>query len=537
MHAGAPACSHRGQGDDTRVRQLSPVAGADTPAFEGDAMTETAPFRHPIAILSYNRPHYLREVLVSLAAQSLAFDPADVHLFQDGYRSRFGGPAVDETLKDECVAVFRTLFPEGVVHASDVNLGIALHFDKAERFFFEERGVDCAVFLEDDLILGPDYLAALDQLIDFALGEDLVAYVAAYGDHRASLETQCADPAAIIPMQHKWGFALTKRQWLRQREILEGYLAIVREREYAKRDVKRISAYFRTLGYDLPASSQDAAKDIASMVLGTAKVMTRACFGRYIGQEGVHFSKELFTELGFDKAVEFSGPLPTFRMPDRDTLARWADAMRRAGAIPPASAAANAAAVRAPGLGAAEIAALERWLGRSTAVLVYGVNGIAELAAATGVARLVGIDSDAAQIAAAEADPAVLAMVAAGRAVLRHVDIGPVREWGYPRDKAAAASWPAYSLAAFDGPDAIVPDLVVAKGRFRVGVVAQAILANPAGPVFVLPDFWSRRHYHPILEFVDEVERVNDMLIARPKADLDLRRLARVASTHLMDPR
>ena len=267
-------------------------------------------------------PDLLTKVLKSLKSQTIGVDGARVYLFQDGAKSRFTQIHADNSLQNECVKRFRKIFPDGQVLQSHVNLGVALNFDRAERLFFEDLQAECGLFFEDDLLLSPHYLDALLQLSHFALIEPLVAYVAAYGDHKAPLEKQRASPAKIVPMFHNWGFALTRRQWLRQREIVDGYLSIVRENEYMRLDEKRIAAYYASWGFTWPAFGQDAAKLVASLVLGTTRIMCFPCFGRYIGKEGTHFNEDSYNQLGYDRTELFHGPPPQFEFPSAAQLAK-----------------------------------------------------------------------------------------------------------------------------------------------------------------------------------------------------------------------
>src|SRR5690606_11436401 len=129
-----------------------------------------------------------------------------VYLFQDG------PPAGEDGSKQaECVRVFQEIFPSGNVMLAESNIGVALNFDRAEKKFFEELNSEYAFFFEDDLILNKFYIEALEQMTQFALEDDRIAYVSAYGDHRASLETQKNRQGDVIAMGHKWGFCLTQR--------------------------------------------------------------------------------------------------------------------------------------------------------------------------------------------------------------------------------------------------------------------------------------------------------------------------------------
>jgi hypothetical protein len=64
-------------------------------------MMATCPF--PIAILSFNRPDLLTEVLKSLKSQTVGVDGACIYLFQDGAQSRFTQEPADDFLQNECV--------------------------------------------------------------------------------------------------------------------------------------------------------------------------------------------------------------------------------------------------------------------------------------------------------------------------------------------------------------------------------------------------------------------------------------------------
>lgn len=266
----------------------------------------------PIAILSYNRPHLLKAFLASIKKQSAPVDPENIALFQDN----------GDAANDACIATFREAFPLGKIYPTENNLGIALNMDRAERYIFEVLGADVGYFFEDDLILGQHYIAALNQLADFALQDERIGYVAAYGCHAASLEEQKRRRHDVIPMTHKWGFALTRSHWCRQRDIIEPYLDIVRQRPYRERDHAAIQTYFRKLGYPLVATSQDAAKDVASFVLGATKIMSFACFGKYEGREGVHFTPEAYQLLGYDKTEVFNEP-PEFVIPNSLQIDNW----------------------------------------------------------------------------------------------------------------------------------------------------------------------------------------------------------------------
>jgi hypothetical protein len=259
------------------------------------------PAQAPIVVLAFNRPDYLAATLESLMRQE-GVDVAArrVFLFQDGGYNRASGVTYcSDAMIGSNIDMFRRIVPHGIPLVSYHNIGIALNFDRAERFVFEELEADAAVFLEDDLVLGRYYLAVLDRLVGLALTNERVGYVAAYGNPKAPLAIQRGELSRLIPLGHNWAFGLTRRQWLKQRPYVERYLSIVRGQDYLLRDHDRIIDLFHEWGLGAPGSSQDIAKSHACILTGSARVNTYACYGHYIGRRGVHFSNEVFEELGF----------------------------------------------------------------------------------------------------------------------------------------------------------------------------------------------------------------------------------------------
>ncbi len=142
-----------------------------------------------IALLSFDRPDYLRQVVHSLVKQLVPGD--EVFLFQDGGWNPFSGNRkASEGVIDACVRVFSS--PSGDlksigrgVFRSPVNLSIAGNYRRAEQYIFEALGRDAAVLLEDDLVLGPHYLGAIADLLGIA-ESDMSRPMATFGRHSVS---------------------------------------------------------------------------------------------------------------------------------------------------------------------------------------------------------------------------------------------------------------------------------------------------------------------------------------------------------------
>ncbi|WP_237213205.1 glycosyltransferase family 2 protein [Falsiroseomonas oryziterrae] len=280
----------------------------------------------PVIVMSFNRPHYLRETLLSLAAQPcVAAGRREVHLFQDGAVNFHSGEryATDEEI-EASVATFRSVFPAGTVHLAERNIGIALNFDRAERHVFLKRRFASACFFEDDMVLGPHYLATLQRFLDYAASpasHGMVGYVAAYGHHKAGLEEQLRKRRQVLLLGHAWGYGVTREHWLKVREVIDPYIKIVSDCDYRNRPKSRIGGIHNALGLAVRALSQDAMKMIATHWLGRVRLMPFVCNARYVGAQGVNFTPESWAKRGYGNEQLFPEEQTEFDWPSRDELA------------------------------------------------------------------------------------------------------------------------------------------------------------------------------------------------------------------------
>lgn len=257
----------------------------------------------PIVVMSFNRPHYLERVLGSLKGQAgITLDDHPIYLFQDGSVNRHSGKrhARDEDI-DRSIALFERFFPAGKSRPSPDNLGVALNFERAEREVFDTLDAPYAIFLEDDLELGPYYLKTMLHLAEMVLARQDIGYFAAYGKHLSTREHQMACADQIIPLNHNWAFGLTQAQWRRSQPYVAEYLDLVRDLDYRDRPHEDIFKLTQSWGAGAPGSSQDVIKSIACYLTGGCKINTTPAFGQYIGETGLHSNPELFSRMGFGK--------------------------------------------------------------------------------------------------------------------------------------------------------------------------------------------------------------------------------------------
>jgi hypothetical protein len=269
----------------------------------------------PVILFAFTRPEYLRRLCLSLKAQQgVTLPEAQVHLLQDGSRSRRSGIVHGDPQRiAESIAAFREVFPGGQVHAAPENLGIAMNLLRGERLAFQTLKADIAYFFEEDLELGPHYLAMLEALAGLVGRNPRVGYFAAYGDHRR--EADAAAPR-LVPLEHHWGFALTRRCWQAMQPWLKPFHDVYAQVDYQARPHLRIVELYAEKGVSSMASSQDVAKTMACAELGFARLNTDVGYARYIGAEGESFRADRFASHGFDRAC-VADDMPA-RMPAAD---------------------------------------------------------------------------------------------------------------------------------------------------------------------------------------------------------------------------
>ena len=280
--------------------------------------------RYPIVIFAFDRLDYLAALLHSLKAQTDgAMAGREVHLFQDGAACAWTGHMrTDRELTLRSIELFRTAFPEGRVHFTDANLGIALQWHRGEEFIFGERQAPAAYLLEDDTVLAPHYLDMADHLIDRAREHGRIAYVSAFGDPTASPEEQRAGARHLQQMEHIWGAAMLRDYWEKERRVIAPYYRMMCAQPYCNRPHDEILQLLcRTLGSGR-GTAQDSAKEAAAIALGYARLTTRACHARYIGERGVHFNRTIFERFGFDRTQLYPEPVFDLILPDTAEIDR-----------------------------------------------------------------------------------------------------------------------------------------------------------------------------------------------------------------------
>jgi glycosyltransferase involved in cell wall biosynthesis len=275
----------------------------------------------PIVILSFNRPAYLRQVLASLKPQIVRND--EIYLFQDGSWNDFSRRnKCKKQAIAECLDIFNEYFPGAKIFPSPTNLGIAGNYRRAEKYVFDTLKKDYALFLEDDLVLGDNYLLVISDLLKLALRNPRIGYVSAYGNMWATLEEQEILPGKLIQMHENWGAAFTRTSWEAQKNIREKYWDLIHDCDYSQRDHCAIVNFYKDLGFNCIQTSQDASRWVATLAAQMVRLTTATCQARYIGALGEHSDRTFYELHRFNKSV-FSPKRPPVAMPADWEIEQW----------------------------------------------------------------------------------------------------------------------------------------------------------------------------------------------------------------------
>tara|TARA_Y100000588_G_scaffold131165_1_gene143746 strand:- start:3327 stop:3911 length:585 start_codon:yes stop_codon:yes gene_type:complete len=100
-----------------------------------------------------------------------------------------------------------------------------------------------------------------------------------------------------------------------------------------------------------------------------------------------------------------------------------------------------------------------------------------------------------------------------GDIIYKHVDIGPIGEFGMPLDESQKRLWPNYSNSLEDS--GFEPDLVLVDGRFRVACILKTIryaLDKKLNPRIMVHDC-DRKQYHIAYKYLNKIERSSKLCV------------------------
>lgn len=258
-----------------------------------------------INIISFNRPIYFEEVLNSIVNQTTDYSQKSIHIWIDGYRGSLDEAKGKPNRTEEVTRLAQKYIPNAVIHRFTDNIGIARIYQEAEKFSLSSQA-QYALFFEDDLVLSPSYIEALELLMNWASEQDEIAIVTAHGyvhEYLAESEQFLELPCGLYYVHSMWAYAV-KIQHLKERQpFIDTYIKLMDSTKYYNRNHNLIRKYFYNQGLSfIPGTSQDYAKHAALWAFGKCAVTISIQLSKYIGREGEHSDEANFVRLGYNNS-------------------------------------------------------------------------------------------------------------------------------------------------------------------------------------------------------------------------------------------
>jgi len=170
----------------------------------------------------------------------------------------------------------------------------------------------------------------------------------------------------------------------------------------------------------------------------------------------------------------------------------------------------------------------------ATRYVEFGCGGTTVLAHSMGCASILTIDSSLTWLEKVKKE-----CVPNGKTEIKaiHVDIGAVKELGYPKDDSSRALWHLYHTAPWTDPDLALGDTYLVDGRFRVACVMQTALRCSSDATFMVHDFANRPYYHCVWRVVREIARTDNLSVFQLRSDFDRAAAEGLLAQHANDPR
>jgi hypothetical protein len=257
------------------------------------------------AIISFNRPQYLEQTLKSLEKQTDKL-PVKYHLFQDGAVNKFSHKLRSEPyLLKSCVNLFNNAKLEHKkTHIQEMNVGNGINQFQAVEYM--ANNYEYFLIVEDDVILGKDYLKLIRVMIDQFMKREEVFSVSLNFKRMCNKKfiEQNLNKAGYISL-HWWAECWSSKKWQKVKPYFMQYYEYIKNIDYVNRPAKEIVKSFHKHGLMIPQSSQDAGKDYALHRAKMKRINTIVNRAYYIGEKGLHFSVNKYKQMGYKEQVPY----------------------------------------------------------------------------------------------------------------------------------------------------------------------------------------------------------------------------------------
>ena len=229
----------------------------------------------PIGIRLFNRPEHVRELLKSLADQSIRVEASALTFSIDGFpgsldqvRGRTDNTALVSALVKEH-------FPEATILQFAKNVGIGESTYELQKTVFANDNAEWAIFLEEDIVLEPDFLAAMMHLTRLAQDQEKIVKVGTGQLNLGYLRTPIKPGRKDFFLGQGTKAIAERRSFFEQRkELTQVYLATIAGRQYSDRDEAQVFATMAEHGVFTIMGNNDVVHDRITAGLGKLFVVS-----------------------------------------------------------------------------------------------------------------------------------------------------------------------------------------------------------------------------------------------------------------------
>ena len=249
------------------------------------------------AVLAFDRPYYFIEVLNSLKTNTLA-NEIDWYFFVDGPVTKNGvkianADSIQRTVELIKWASTNSFKQKCFTFISKYNMGIAKQKQSAHKLFEDYEQV---LFFEDDMLVSPYYIQLLLNMQN-QFPDDMVYAPARALSH---IHPDARLNHVIDMTEHLWGYSMRREAFLKIKDDFDAYCEDTGDC-YKQRDNNLLIKK-----YDLgKISSHDSMIEKTLKRKGIRKICTTVPRGFYIGESGLHQTKQGYDDAGYAKVKNF----------------------------------------------------------------------------------------------------------------------------------------------------------------------------------------------------------------------------------------
>lgn len=187
-----------------------------------------------------------------------------------------------------------------------------------------------------------------------------------------------------------------------------------------------------------------------------------------------------------------------------------------------------------------EIELLRNLLSEAERYLEFGAGGSTCLASEYPLERIDCVETDPEWIRTVQRQISFQGGAVQAKTIRFHFcDIGPTKEWGFPKSDDRKLDWDDYFLKIWAKID-VNPNLILIDGRFRAACAACSLIACSRDTVISIHDFYDeteyRKNYRSIERFVNIEARAENLIVCRKRVDFNNKEALAFLSTVRHDP-